>query len=82
MGCDKMRNRNAFTGRDDHLVNYIYDCIDRAKDIRFIVAFLMESGAKLLARQLADAARRGISIKILTGKYLGITDWCRLPKKC
>ena len=66
--------RNAFTGREDHLVRYLYDCIERAKRIRFIVAFLMESGAKLLADQLADAAHRGIPIQILTGKYLSITE--------
>jgi len=66
--------RNSFTGREDHLVRYLYDCIDRAERIRFIVAFLMESGAKLLAAQLADAARRGIPIQILTGKYMSITE--------
>ncbi|MGI6366615.1 MAG: DEAD/DEAH box helicase family protein [Bacillota bacterium] len=66
--------RNSFTGREDHLVRYLYDCIDRAERIRFIVAFLMESGAKLLASQLADAAGRGIPIQILTGKYLSITE--------
>lgn len=66
--------RNSFTGRENHLVHYLYDCIERAERIRFIVAFLMESGAKLLGNQLADAARRGIPIQILTGKYLAITE--------
>jgi len=66
--------RNSITGRDDHLVQYLHDCINRAKRIRFIVAFLMESGAKLLASQLAEASRRGTPIQILTGKYLSITE--------
>lgn len=66
--------RNSFTGLEDHLVHYLYDCIERAERIRFIVAFLMESGAKLLGSQLADAARRDIPIQILTGKYLAITE--------
>ncbi|MGI6362921.1 MAG: DEAD/DEAH box helicase family protein [Bacillota bacterium] len=66
--------RNSFTGREDHLLRYLNNCIQRAERIRFIVAFLMESGAKLLASQLADAARRGIPIQILTGKYLSITE--------
>ena len=66
--------RNSFTGREDHLVRHLYDCIKQAERIRFIVAFLMESGAKLLGNQLADAARRGIPIQILTGKYLAITE--------
>lgn len=66
--------RNSFTGREDHLVRYLYDCIDRAVRIRFIVAFLMESGAKLLGKQLADAADKNIPIQILTGKYMSITE--------
>lgn len=66
--------RNSFTGLEDHLVRYLYDCINRAERIRFIVAFLMESGAKLLANQLADAARKNIPIQILTGKYMSITE--------
>lgn len=66
--------RNSFTGREDHLVRYLYESIERAERIRFIVAFLMESGAKLLANQLADAARRKIPIQILTGRYMSITE--------
>jgi superfamily II DNA or RNA helicase len=66
--------RNSFTGREDHLIRYLYDCIERAERIRFIVAFLMESGAKLLGSQLADAANRGIPIQILTGRYMSITE--------
>ena len=34
----------------------------------------MESGAKLIADQLAAAARRGVPIKILTGTYLSVTE--------
>lgn len=66
--------RNSFTGREDHLIRYLYDCIERAERIRFIVAFLMESGAKLLGNQLAAAVDKGTPIQILTGKYLGITE--------
>ena len=66
--------RNSFTGQEDHLVRYLYDSIERAQGIRFIVAFLMESGAKLLGKQLAFAARRNIPIQILTGRYMSITE--------
>src|SRR5690606_14230794 len=34
----------------------------------------MESGAKLIADQLAAAAGRGVPIKILTGTYLSVTE--------
>ena len=47
--------------------------LGRAKEIRIIVAFLMESGAKLIADQLAAAAARGVPIKILAGTYLSVT---------
>lgn len=46
----------------------------RAKQIDFIVSFLMESGVRLLISQLRDAADRGVPIRILTGSYLNITQ--------
>jgi len=66
--------RNSFTGREDHLLRYLNNCIQRAERIRFIVAFLMESGARLLGNQLAGAAAKGTPIQILTGKYMAITE--------
>ncbi|GAW90946.1 DEAD/DEAH box helicase family protein [Calderihabitans maritimus] len=65
---------NAIVGRDDHLISYLNSAIKRAKKIRFNVAFLMESGAKLIASQLQEAANRGVEIKILTGRYMSITE--------
>lgn len=48
--------------------------IAEATSIDLIVSFLMESGVRLLLDDLADAVRRGIRIRILTGSYLGITQ--------
>lgn len=45
-----------------------------AKRIDLIVSFLMESGVKMLLPQLKQAQKRGVSIRILTGNYLGITQ--------
>ncbi|MTI94703.1 MAG: restriction endonuclease subunit R [Firmicutes bacterium] len=66
--------RNSIVGLDDHLILHLSDSIRRARRIRFIVAFLMESGSKLLASYLAEAAQRGVPIQILTGKYMSITE--------
>ena len=65
---------NAITGINDYLLAHLQRSLEKAKEIRIIVAFLMESGAKLIADQLAAAARRGVPIKILTGTYLSVTE--------
>lgn len=46
----------------------------QAKKIDIIVAFLMESGVKMLLQDLKQALNRGATIRILTGNYLGITQ--------
>ncbi|MBQ8305056.1 MAG: DEAD/DEAH box helicase family protein [Blautia sp.] len=48
--------------------------ISGAKQIDIIVSFLMESGVKMLLKELEGALDRGASIRILTGNYLGITQ--------
>lgn len=65
---------NAVIGIDDHLITYLSQAIARAEHVRFNVAFLMESGAKLIAPHLLAAASRGVKIKILTGKYMNVTE--------
>ena len=61
-------------GIHDHLLTHLQRSLEKAKEIRIIVAFLMESGAKLIADQLAMAAARGVPIKILTGTYMSVTE--------
>jgi superfamily II DNA or RNA helicase len=65
---------NSITGITDNLLTNLDHSIRNAKSIRMIIAFLMESGARLIAGQLAEAARRGVRIRILTGTYLAITE--------
>ncbi len=65
---------NAIVGNNDHLINYLKSAIKKANLIRFNLAFLMESGAKLITPFLIDAAKRDVEIKILTGKYMKITE--------
>jgi len=65
---------NATTGRNDPLQPYLEEAIRRADRIRFIVAFVMESGVKLLVPHLKQAADRGVPIQLLTGLYLSVTE--------
>ena len=48
--------------------------ISGAKRIDIIVSFLMESGVRMLLKDLKNALDRGVSVRILTGNYLGITQ--------
>ena len=45
-----------------------------ANSIDIIVSFLMESGVRMLLKDLEGALDRGVSLRILTGNYLGITQ--------
>lgn len=48
--------------------------IMRAKQIDIIVSFLMESGVRMILKDLKSALERGVKVRILTGNYLGITQ--------
>ena len=68
---------NAITG-DRHQSSQLYyqliASLQKADDIDIIVSFLMESGVKMLIKDLEKALERGAKIRILTGNYLGITE--------
>lgn len=65
---------NCTTGDKDYLINKLRQAFKKAKRIDIIVAFLMESGVKLLAEELREVALCNIPIRILTGNYLNITQ--------
>ena len=48
--------------------------IRNARKIDIIVSFLMESGVRLILRDLKSALDNGAEIRLLTGNYLGITQ--------
>ena len=48
--------------------------IKQASQIDIIVSFLMESGVRMLLKELNSALNRGARVRILTGNYLGITQ--------
>ena len=49
-------------------------CFYKAQRIDIIVSFLMESGVKLLVKDIKAAVERGARVRILTGNYLNITQ--------
>lgn len=65
---------NAITGNKNYLINRLKTSIKNAKSIDIIVSFLMESGVKLILNDIRDAVDRGVTIRILTGNYLKITQ--------
>ena len=46
----------------------------KASKIDIIVSFLMESGVRMILKDLKSALDRGVPVRILTGNYLGITQ--------
>lgn len=60
--------------RSRYLFYQLKSSMARAKQIDIIVSFLMESGVRMLLKDLKAALERGVPIRILTGNYLGITQ--------
>ena len=46
----------------------------KADKIDIVVSFLMESGVRMILKDLKVALDRGVPVRILTGNYLGITQ--------
>ena len=68
---------NVMTGDHDHRMHLYYQLIHSMKNARridIIVSFLMESGVKMLLKDLGKAMDSGTEVRILTGNYLGITQ--------
>lgn len=68
---------DVMTGDKDARMQLYYQLsrsIRGAESVDIIVSFLMESGVKMIVKDLEKALRRGAKIRILTGNYLGITQ--------
>jgi superfamily II DNA or RNA helicase/diadenosine tetraphosphate (Ap4A) HIT family hydrolase/HKD family nuclease len=61
-------------GEDDHLVHALREGLKRANEADFLSAFIQQSGLRLILLDIEDAARRGATLRILTGDYLGVTN--------
>ena len=65
---------NCITGVEDHLYIRLKSAIKRYDKIDIIVAFLMESGVRMLLEDFREAIDRGAKVRILCGNYLNITQ--------
>ncbi|WP_018249046.1 DEAD/DEAH box helicase family protein [Orenia marismortui] len=65
---------NSITGREISLYSHFKEELSKAKEIKIIVSFLRESGVKLIVKDLKKQALKGADIKIITSKYLNITE--------
>lgn len=64
-------NQNVFTGDNPDFYHQIQKSIQDADSIDIIVSFLMKSGVELI---LDDLKKSNVKIRILTSKYLNITQ--------
>ena len=66
--------RGAITGGSVNLYDHLKAEIQKATEIKFIVSFVMESGVRLVVRELKKKALQGVPVKIITGTYLHVTE--------
>ena len=77
MMTQEVWSTDVMTGGSDRTRQLYYQLIQslkKADSVDIIVSFLMESGVKMLLKELNNALKRGAGIRILTGNYLGITQ--------
>ncbi|MCM8712122.1 DEAD/DEAH box helicase family protein [Clostridium sp. SYSU_GA19001] len=67
-------NVNAITGDRNYLLYRLKEAFSKAKRVDIIVSFLMESGVKIIKKELESLLKRNVEINILTGNYLNITE--------
>ena len=73
----EIERTDVMTGdRDERRFLYyqLIQSMKNAKQIDIIVSFLMESGVRMLLKELNNALNLGARVRILTGNYLGITQ--------
>jgi len=61
-------------GGSDPLLPHLVSHLDHAVRVDIAVAFIMESGVRLIEEHLRDVIARGGQVRILTGRYLGVTE--------
>lgn len=66
--------QNVITNDSVSLLSHLQASFKRARQIKLVVSFIMESGVRLLLPDLQDALARKVSVQILTSRYLDITE--------
>lgn len=74
---NKIDSTDVMTGDRNKRMQLYYQLINsmrKARQIDIIVSFLMESGVRMLLKDLKQSLDAGARVRILTGNYLGITQ--------
>jgi superfamily II DNA or RNA helicase/HKD family nuclease/diadenosine tetraphosphate (Ap4A) HIT family hydrolase len=66
--------QSLIAGGEDPLLPHLVRHIDDASAVDIAVAFIMESGARLLIPHLRDLLARGGRLRFITGDYLDVSD--------
>lgn len=66
--------RALISGGEDPLLAHLVPHIDQAHHVDVAVAFILESGARLLQPHLQDLLDRGGRLRLVAGDYLDVTD--------
>ncbi|MBY5854321.1 DUF3427 domain-containing protein [Rhizobium leguminosarum] len=66
--------KRLVTGGSDHLLPHLIMHMDEANACDIAVAFLLDSGARLIVEHLKDFLARGGRARILVGDYMDVTE--------
>ncbi len=70
----EVEQRRLITGGTDHFLPQLILHMDQATIVDIAVAFLLDSGARLIVEHLRDFLARGGRARILVGDYLDVTE--------
>lgn len=66
--------RSLIAGGEDALIRHLLPHIDQAVAVDLAVAFVLESGARLLQPHLQELLNRSGRLRLITSDYLDVTD--------
>lgn len=66
--------KHLTVGGSDPFLPSLLAAINHATEISITTAFIQMTGVRLIRDALVDALNRNVTVRILTGDYLGITD--------
>jgi HKD family nuclease len=69
-----MDGQRLMTGGDDPLLPHLLSYLDRSTECDIAVAFLLDSGARMISAHLRDLLGRGGRARILVGDYFDVTE--------
>lgn len=71
---DLPHERPLIIGGEDPLLPHLRTQIDAAEAVDFSIAFVLESGLRLIEPHLVDLLDRDGRLRLVTGDYLGVTE--------